>query len=75
MAPIVHGLEVDYFGRINFVYLDVDDPQNDEFLRALGFRYQPHFILVDGDGNILQQWLGVVPAEDFRAGFDSFLAQ
>ncbi len=74
MASIVHGLEVEYYGRINFVYLDIDDPQNEEFLKALGFRYQPHFMLVDGEGNILQQWVGVVSADDFRTGFDGQLA-
>ena len=31
MAPIVHGLEVEYFGVINFVYLDIDDKGNSEF--------------------------------------------
>ena len=73
MASIVHGLEVEYFNRINFVYLDVDDPANAEFLDQLGYRYQPHFMLIDGNGSVLQQWLGPVEAGDFRASFDSFL--
>ena len=73
MAPIVHGLEVEYYGRINFVYLDVDDSANQEFLKQLGFRYQPHFILVDGAGNPLEQWLGPVTADAFRASFDTYL--
>ena len=53
MAPIVHGLEVEYFGKVKFAYLDVDDPANDEFKKALGYRVQPHFFLLDGDGNIV----------------------
>ncbi len=72
MAPIVHGLEVDYFGEINFVYLDIDNPANSEFLKELGFRYQPQFILIDGEGNVLQQWLGPVYADDFRNTFDLY---
>lgn len=72
MAPIVHGLEVDYFGAINFVYLDIDDAANSVFLKELGFRYQPQFVLIDGEGNILQQWLGPVSADDFRAAFDLY---
>lgn len=71
MAPIVHGLEVEYAGEINFIYLDVDDSRNEVFLNQLGFRYQPHFLLLDGDGTILAQWLGPVSAEDFRESFDS----
>jgi hypothetical protein len=73
MAPIVHGLEVEYYSRINFVYLDVDDSANADFLRQLGYRYQPHFLLIDGQGNILQQWLGPVGAEDFRDAFATYL--
>ena len=73
MAPIVHGLEVEYFDKINFVYLDVDDSANSEYLRQLGYRYQPHFILIDGEGAVLQQWLGIVKEEDFRSAFDTYL--
>ncbi len=73
MAPIVHGLEVEYFNKINFVYLDVDDNANADFLKQLGYRYQPHFMLIDGQGNVLQQWLGPVEAGDFRVAFDSYL--
>lgn len=72
MAPIVHGLEVEYFGSVNFVYLDIDDPANDNFKKELGYKYQPHFFLVDGEGNILLQWLGPVPVDDFRAAFDMY---
>ena len=73
MAPIVHGLEVEYYEKINFVYLDVDDSANDVFLKQLGYRYQPHFMLIDGEGNVLEQWLGPVAADDFRSAFDSYL--
>jgi hypothetical protein len=73
MAPIVHGLEAEYFDQINFVYLDIDDPGNDEFEQGLGFKYQPHFFLIDGEGNTLMQWLGPVSENDFRDAFDSYL--
>ena len=73
MAPIVHGLEVEYFDRIKFVYLDVDDPANADLLQRLGYSYQPHFFLIDGQGAVLQQWLGPVGAGDFRSAFDSYV--
>ena len=71
MAPIVHGLETEYYNSINFVYLDIDDSANADLLSFLGYRYQPHFFLVDGDGTVLQQWLGVVPAGDLRTAFNN----
>jgi hypothetical protein len=75
MAPIVHGLEAEYDGKVKFSYLDIDDPANDEFKRALGYRVQPHFFLLDEGGNILNQWLGRVSAEEFSKSFDAALAQ
>jgi len=67
----VHGLEAEYYDRINFSYLDIDDPATDEFKRALGYQYQPHLFLLDGDGNILQQWVGRAPAEEMAAAFNA----
>lgn len=75
MAPIVHGLEAEYFGRINFVYLDAGDRATAEFQRSLGFAVQPEFYLLDGEGMVLKKWFGYVRAEDFRAVFDQQLGQ
>jgi thioredoxin-like negative regulator of GroEL len=66
MAPIVHGLEAEFSGQVNFAYLDIDDPANRPFKEQLEFRYQPHFFLLDADGNILQQWLGRVSEQELR---------
>ena len=75
MAPVVHGLEDEYYDRMNFAYLDIDNPASDPFKQQLGFRYQPHYFLLDADGNVIQQWVGSVSAEDFRAAFESALGQ
>ena len=69
MAPVVHGLEAKYIDQMNFVYLDIDDDQNAAFKRSLGFRVQPHFFLLDAEGNVIKQWLGKVSAEEFEAAF------
>ena len=69
MAPVVHGLEAQYFGQIGFVYLDIDDPANAEFKSQFNFRYQPQFFLVDGQGVVIKEWIGSVPAADFEAAF------
>jgi thioredoxin-related protein len=75
MAPIVHGLESQYSDRMNFVYLDIDDPATNEFKQALGYRVQPHFFLLDGEGNVLMQWLGAVSEDELAMEFESALNQ
>jgi thioredoxin-like negative regulator of GroEL len=66
----VHGLEVEYYDRVDFVYLDIDDPRTDPFKQQLGYRYQPHIFLMDGDGNVVQQWVGPVSESDLAAALD-----
>jgi hypothetical protein len=73
MAPMVHGLEAKYFGKITFSYLDADDPQTQEFQRALGFRYQPEIYLLDADGNVLQKWIGFTSEQQLEEAFTQYL--
>ena len=67
MAPVVHGLEARYSDRIDFVYLDIDDPRTAPFKSQLGYLVQPHFFMLDGQGEILQQWVGMVSEPDLEA--------
>ena len=67
----MHGLEQQYGQNINFIYLDIDDPRNDGFKRQLGYRVQPHLFLLDGNGNVLEEWLGLVSREDLEAGLQA----
>jgi len=69
MAPMVHGLEAEYFGKIKFSYLDADDPETVSFQRTLGFQYQPEFYLLDANGNVLKKFIGLVSRDQFVAEF------
>jgi thioredoxin-like negative regulator of GroEL len=73
MAPMVHGLEAEYFGRVKFSYLDADDPQTDVFQEALGFYYQPEFYLLDAEGNLIKKLVGYVSEDELRSLFDANL--
>jgi hypothetical protein len=73
MAPMVHGLEAKYSGRIKFSYLDADDPLTDEFQQTLGFFYQPEIYLLDVDGNILQKWVGFTAEAELEETFAKYL--
>ena len=69
---MVHGLEAEYFGKVQFTYLDADDQATKDFQRTLGFAYQPEFYLLDGAGNVLQKWIGFVAEDDLRAAFAKY---
>ena len=73
MAPMVHGLEAKYFGRIQFTYLDADDSATREFQQALGFYYQPEVYLLDGEGSVLQKWVGYTSEQQFEDVFAQYV--
>lgn len=66
---MVHGLQAKYEDKIQFTYLDIDDPNTRSFKQALGYRVQPHFFLLDANGNVVKQWLGLVQENDFVTAF------
>lgn len=71
---MVHGLEIEYWGQIEFAYLDIDSAAVTPFKEQLGFRYQPQLFLLDGEGNIVQELAGVQSEETLREAFDNLLA-
>ena len=73
MAPLVHSLEEQYENRMVFTYLDIDDPGTDTFKSKLGYRNQPHFFLLDANGDVLHQWQGYVSVEEFQRNFEAVL--
>jgi thioredoxin-like negative regulator of GroEL len=73
MAPMVHGLEAEYSGKIKFSFLDADDPNTDAFQRTLGFAYQPELYLLDADGNVLEQFIGFTTEDQLRNTFNQYL--
>jgi len=75
MAPVVHGLEQQYAGRADFLYLNVADARNERAKRTLGFVSTPHFILVRADGTPVGGMQGVVPADSLRRALDALVAE
>ncbi len=75
MKPIVHGLENEYRERIEFVYLNIDDPDTTAAKEKYGYRVQPHFFLVDDNGEVVEEWLGQVGRDAFVTAFETVLAE
>lgn len=64
---MVHRLEAEFWGEIDFVYLDQYDAANREILDRYGVRGRPTFILIDPDGTAAQRWFGAIGEEQIRA--------
>ena len=75
MAPVVHGFEKDYEGRIDFLYLNISETRNESAKRALGFRATPHFFLLSGNGVVRDSMQGVVPADSLRSALDALISR
>ena len=73
MAPMVHGLEAKYSGRIKFSYLDADDPHTLEFQRTLGFYSQPEVYFLDPQGSVLKKWVGFTSDAEFEQVFRQYI--
>jgi hypothetical protein len=55
MAPVVHGLENKYGQYLNFVYLDIDDPDTGALQEQIGYstRWRPFIFFVNGQGEVV----------------------
>lgn len=73
MAPMVHGLEAKYAGQVDFFYLDASDPATRDLQRQYGFQYQPYFLLLDVEGNVIKRWGGFVNEQEFETAFAEVL--
>lgn len=71
MAPVVNGLADRYSERIGFFFIDIDQPANSLFNSLINNRQVPIFILLDGQGNLLNEWQGFVEVENFEMEFKS----
>ena len=69
MQPIVNGLENEYGSDIDFVKINIDVPNSAAAKQEYGFRYQPYFVLVDAEGEVLQTWPGYTEAALFEEAF------
>jgi hypothetical protein len=73
MLPVVHGLEAEYWGEIDFVYLDIGFTPK-EIKDRYGFIAQPLFVLIAADGTEIERWFGYTSEDAFREAFDAYLA-
>jgi thiol-disulfide isomerase/thioredoxin len=71
LNPVLKSLEGEWGQRIDFVYLDVDDPLNTENIQKISrLKVVPEVVLLDGNGKILKDWIGPPTREELVSEFE-----
>jgi thioredoxin-like negative regulator of GroEL len=70
----VHGLEAEYWGEVDFLYLDREAAANADVVQSFGISYQPVFVFLAPDGTEVQRFFGGMSEADLRQALDSLLA-
>lgn len=71
---MVHRLESEYFGQIDFIYLDQYEEANADVFDRYGLRGRPIFLLLEPDGTEIRRWFGFITEEELRGAIDKLLA-
>lgn len=66
MAPVLNVLADRYEDRINFVFLDIDAPENSLYKHLLGTRLPPIFLILDPHGIVIDTWDGYVSSTELE---------
>jgi hypothetical protein len=70
----VNGLTADFGERIDFIHLNVDDPNTLAARERFGFNDRSQYALIDPAGNIIQRWFGPLNIDEVAAYLNEYLA-
>lgn len=71
MKPIVDGLIQEYEGKVDIVYVDVDDSDNQELTASFRVNAVPTFAFVNSDGSVKEVFVGGMYENVLRQKIDS----
>lgn len=70
MKKIYDRLEPEYKGKVKFIAIDVDNRENAGLTKEYGVTYIPASFIIDSNGELSYQEIGLIPEEDLRAELD-----
>ena len=74
MKPVVNRLADEYRDRMDFLLLNIDEPQNREAMAKYRFVGQPQFVVVNAQGEIVASRNGVQTYERLKADIEAALS-
>jgi hypothetical protein len=78
MAPVVHGLEDKYGQYLNFVYIDIDNPDSQPLQEQLGYstRWRPFIFFVNENGEMVgDAFIGYQDGAVLETALQQFLVE
>jgi thiol-disulfide isomerase/thioredoxin len=75
MNPIVNEVEKSYGRRINFVYVELSEPDGKELAREEGVMGTPTFLFLDSDDERVYRFQGVQQRATLEQRLDDLLAR
>ncbi len=70
----MNGLTTQFGERIDFINLNIDDPNTRPVRDRFGFTDRSQYTLIDSAGNIVQQWFGPLNIDVLSTYLSSYLA-
>jgi hypothetical protein len=70
-----YGLEQEFEGQVDFVYLDISEEEVQPFLSEFGFEATPHFFIRSIEGEVVWSRQGEVSQEELRRELDFVVAR
>jgi thiol-disulfide isomerase/thioredoxin len=66
LAPAIAATKAEYGETVEYLHLDVDDPANAALIEQFAVAGTPTFILLDGNGEIVQRWQGATDVTEIQ---------
>lgn len=67
------GIEQEFRGKAEVIRLNVDELENERIQQTYGVRGHPSIVIVDGDGQVTERFLGAVPAESLQQALNKVI--
>ena len=72
--PTIYALQRQFKDRVDFIYLNVDNPEFVEAASPYTLTGVTQYVLIDAEGKIIQKWFGSVTEELVAEVIDAYLA-
>jgi thioredoxin-like negative regulator of GroEL len=75
LKKVYDRLEPEYKGKVRFISIDVNDKNNAQLAQEYGISYIPATFIIDGEGELSYEQVGIIEEDELRAELDKVVKQ